>query len=344
MTSKKNNQLERFVEGVKNDLTTLVEEIAAGKNINEICCDMKISREKLYYLVDELNSFGYSIYRDYDFKGNVKYNFGLREKQMKNSKMCSFKIPEHIKEFKIGQMSDIHFRTGSDMSVTTNICELFRKEGINIVFITGDLIDGSSSFRQGEYNLIEDIQNFVKAFPQFDNMIFVTVMGNHDYELYEKEKIDINQYLHITRHDFICLGFDYGFVGFNNDMILLQHPKKMMENIDNFELPDSPYLPKTILRIMGHRHCFNVSSGGSLMDVYSPAVTDIKMNGSTMPGFLILECKCPHNNIESIVVKNFIIYDGNIIYDPAGKNTYYVQNYETNVANQRKREEKKRKA
>ena len=343
MVSKRNEQLNKFIESVKTDLNILVGEIAAGKTAVEICNDMNISRERLNYLINELSGFGYVVNREIDFKANIRYNFGLKEKQIQDPKVFTFKIPDHIKEFKIGVMSDIHYREEKDLFVIKSICDLFQKEGINIVFIAGDLFDGTSSFRTGNFDLKDDLAKFVHLFPQYDNMVFVICCGNHDYDIFEQEYIDLNQYLNVMRHDMICLGFDYGFVGLQNDMILLQHPKKLKDNCDNFELPDSPYLPKTIFRIMGHRHCFNLLAGENPTSVFSSATTDIKVPGGTMPGFLILECKRPHNSIECILLKNFIIYDGNIIYDPVGTSTHYVQNYETNIANQRKREEKKKK-
>lgn len=204
---------------------------------------------------------GAAIYKYFNGKDNLEYvNYTVSHDQ----------IPKAFDQYKIIQISDLHYSSKSNLTLLESMIQKINHEKPDLVVITGDQIDR-------EVHLINDCYDFLS---QIDAVKYV-ILGNHeDTYRYEKSIQAINkqqlpllqnQGLHLHKgHDSIYLcgtkdltvdtpDIDKSLAGANDNdfVIMLSHNPALFNDIDK---------NRVHLMYSGHNHGGQVNVFG----LYAP--------------------------------------------------------------------------
>ncbi|MBA4392772.1 MAG: hypothetical protein C0407_04375 [Desulfobacca sp.] len=124
---------------------------------------------------------------------------------------------------KIAQISDSHLGTINGEPFARKIAELINEQKVNLVFLTGDILDGSG----------DDLSQLIKPFEQINAPIFY-ITGNHETYLGINKVVQAveNSKIKLLRDEIIDLGglqvigIDYPSRGYKKDL------KPILEKID----------------------------------------------------------------------------------------------------------------
>ncbi len=112
---------------------------------------------------------------------------------------------------------------------------IFRREGIRIVYHSGDLIDGEKMYRGHEYELHThgadaQVQYCVDNYPEQEGIETYFILGNHDASFWQNAGIDIGWQIDQKRADMHYIGMDEADVTLSSDsgdiILRLYHPRK----------------------------------------------------------------------------------------------------------------------
>lgn len=162
-----------------------------------------------------------------DLEGEKNY----LEQQIRDlSKGRIMRQPFSGKHIKIGVISDTH--SGSlyaNPHLDSALVRTFNKEGCDLVYHIGDILDGEKMYRGHEYELEfhgadRQVRNFVNRFPHVKSKMYV-ITGNHDLSFWKHAGVDVGQKIVDKRDDIEYLGQDEAIIELKKNVkIMLIHP------------------------------------------------------------------------------------------------------------------------
>jgi len=124
-------------------------------------------------------------------------------------------IPVHTyygEKVRFGVVSDTHIGSMFEHLDLLNLAyKTFRREGIQIVYHAGDMVDGfgiypSQEFEQHALGFEAQTQAVIDGYPKFKNIQTYFITGNHDLSYWKKAGIDIGRIVTQRRPDLVYLG------------------------------------------------------------------------------------------------------------------------------------------
>lgn len=207
----------------------LLQLLKTSKTNKEICDTLKISTNQLYNELLKLKNMGMRYTRSYYSDGSIKYKNISTMQALKNDmnvgqgKTIITDINENNMKFLL--ISDLHF--GNELERIDLIDRAYNycaKNGINIILCGGDLIDGAfTKGKQKISDLYQQIEYFIKNYPQDKNILTFSVAGDHDISAFNMASLDIVEMCNNFRHDIIIGGYNNTEINLKNDKIHLYH-------------------------------------------------------------------------------------------------------------------------
>ena len=135
----------------------------------------------------------------------------------------------HIKIGLLGdnQIGSIYAR----QDILDCLYNIYKKEGINHVYNTGDLCDGGNMYRGHEFELINhgvqaQVECCLNTYPRIEGITTHFITGNHDLSFYKSVGVDIGEILMDKRKDFDYLGREEADINIQGILLRLAHPGK----------------------------------------------------------------------------------------------------------------------
>jgi len=266
----------------------------------EICEILHINNKQLYDLLLDLKNNGQMLLRKYYSNGSIQYKliktFQSLTATYSQDKTIITEPDENKMTFLV--MSDLHFGNSLErLDLINRAYNYCIKNGINIILLGGDLIDGTfTKEEQKVSNLSEQIEYFIKNYPYDKNILNIGVAGDHDFSAFTSEGLNIIYALNNYRHDIAIGGFNNTGVNIKNDQILLFH-SIASGNLRNTKAP---------IVLHGHSHKYKTNVEYDKLHITIPSLSNI-MN--CMPTALELNIIFNKGYITNANVKQ--IYFGN---------------------------------
>jgi len=301
-----------------SDLTIKIFElINQKKSINEITETLNISRKKLYSILRQVKLQGYDIDRKYYYNGDIVYKPRNTFLTYDGINLITDKDDDTLNAL---LLSDLHL--GSEYERIDKLNQAYDyciKEGIHIIIICGDFIDGMfGPYKKHHSNIKEQIDYAIEKYPFDKNIINFITFGDHDFEALQKYGINIATIMENYRHDIISLGYGFGQLNIKNDNIFVRHPAPIFNPIKL----DARKLNNRLI-LCGHSHCmkFNYQPSNAIFDI--PTLSDLPGNGIKRPPSAI------HMTLE---FKNGIILFGSFKHLIFDKNIYTISEFNYNLS------------
>lgn len=282
--------------------------------INEISEILHISYKKLHYYLNLLKNQGYLLNKKYYYDGNIKYN--LQYELIENDNIAII-TPNDLEKLEFLIISDIHLSSSRErldlLDEAYNYCI---KNDIHSILIAGDIIDGFVGNVPKKYNTsYEQIEYAVKNYPFDKNILNFLVLGNHDYSTIALYGQNLKTVLENRRSDMIVTGYGEGKLYLKNDLIVLRHPLKFIdENNESYN--------KTLI-IKGHTHHSKIWSDYNNFVIYAPTLSDIN-NNDILPGMIHMSLSFLHGYIQKCQLKHLTHFNNK--FYTTGETTVYVTN------------------
>ncbi len=295
------------------------------KNNREICEILNISSNQLYDELLKLKNKGILYTRKYYSDGSIRYKNVSTIKNLKNYKMENDEryktiITEPYKNsMSFLLISDLHF--GNELERIDLIDRAYNyciKNGINIILCGGDFIDGS--FTKGTQkisNLYEQVEYFIKNYPQDKSILTFGVGGDHDISIFNNASLDIIEMCNNFRHDIIIGGYNNAGINLKNDRIHLYHFIRSGE----MKQTTAPIV------LHGHFHKYTTELKNDTLNISIPTLSDILQ---PMPTALQLDVYFSKGYITSSVVKHLYFGEQDIILGESTFNLSKERNIDNN--------------
>ena len=281
----------------------LIELINEGKTCNEICHILNISNKQLYNNLTILQNKGLNYKRKYYSNGSIIYKPLTSITELKNlftsNESTIITSPNEL-ELKVLLFSDLHF--GNEFERKDLVDRAFNyciKNNIHIIFLCGDMIDGTiTRVQQYISNIYKQIDHFIKDYPFDKNILTFGVGGNHDQDGLKKGGQDIISILKNYRHDIIITSYNNSLINIKNDQIQLFHITK------NGKLVES----KASIICHGHHHKYSCEQEkNKILHIIVPSLSDISFN-QPMPSAIDMTLQFDKGFIYDVFLKQ--IYFG----------------------------------
>ena len=269
------------------------------KNNREICEILNISSNQLYDELLKLKNKGILYTRKYYSDGSIRYKNVSTIKNLKNYKMENDEryktiITEPYKNsMSFLLISDLHF--GNELERIDLIDRAYNyciKNGINIILCGGDFIDGSfSKSPQKITDLYDQIEYFIKNYPQDKNILTFGVAGDHDFSTLKRASLDIIEICNNRRHDIIIGGYNNAEINIKNDKIHLFH-NMLGGRMHSAQAP---------IILCGHLHKYMTQQKNNSLYITLPTLSNINQQ---MPSALELDVSFSKGYISSVVIKH----------------------------------------
>lgn len=277
--------------------TVLLHLLKEKKNNKEICQILNITSQQLYEELLKLKNKGIRYSRKYYSDGSVKYS--------NISTMTDLKSYQNVGQYrtiitdttessmKVLVISDLHYGNELErldlMDRAYNYC---KKNGINIIFCGGDLIDGA--YTQGAQkisDLYQQIEYFIKKYPCDPSILTFSVAGDHDISVFKKLSLDIIEMCNNFRHDIVIGGYNNMVVNLKNDKVHLFH------HVDSGSIfqSDAPIV------LHGHSHKYSTEVKNNILNITLPTLSGINQ---PMPTALELDIYFSKGYIANSVIKH----------------------------------------
>lgn len=262
----------------------LLQLLSAGKNNREICEVLNISSDQLYDELLKLKNRGIRHSRKYYSDGSIKYSNVSTMQDLKNY-MDANQDRTIITDSKENSMkflliSDLHF-----------VNELERI----------DLIDGA--FTRGSQkisDLYEQIEYFIKHYPQDKSILTFSVAGDHDISAFNTASLDIIEMCNNFRHDIVIGGYNNTGINLKNDQIHLYHHI------------EAGVMRQTTAPIIlhGHSHKYSTEMKKNSLNITIPTLSNINQ---PMPTALELDVYFSKGYIANLVIKHLYFGEQDIV-------------------------------
>lgn len=284
----------------------LLQLLRAGKNNREICEVLNISSDQLYDELLKLKNRGIRHSRKYYSDGSIKYSNVSTMQDLKNY-MDANQDRTIITDSKENSMkflliSDLHFGNELEridlIDCAYNYCI---KNGINIILYGGDLIDGA--FTRGSQkisDLYEQIECFIKHYPQDKSILTFSVAGDHDISAFNTASLDIIEMCNNFRHDIVIGGYNNTGINLKNDQIHLYHHI------------EAGVMRQTTAPIIlhGHSHKYSTEMKKNSLNITIPTLSNINQ---PMPTALELDVYFSKGYIANSVIKHLYFGEQDIV-------------------------------
>lgn len=281
---------EKDVDDYQAHLLQLIKE---GKNNREICEIFNISFNQLYDELLKLKTKGIKYSRKYYSDGSIKYNKITKLKKLNENVNKTIITDNQEDNIKFLLISDLHFGNEfENLGLIDRAYNYCIKNGINIILCGGDFIDGSfSKSPQKITDLYDQIEYFIKNYPQDKNILTFGVAGDHDFSTLKRASLDIIEICNNRRHDIIIGGYNNAEINIKNDKIHLFH------NI----LGGRMHSAQAPIILCGHLHKYMTQQKNNSLYITLPTLSNINQQ---MPSALELDVSFSKGYISSAVIKH----------------------------------------
>lgn len=281
---------EKEVDDHQAQLLQLVRE---GKSNREICEILNKSFNQLYDELLKLKTKGIIYSRKYYSDGSIKYNKISSLKKLKENMNKTIITDNKENNMKFLLISDLHFGNEfENLGLIDRAYNYCIKNGINIILCGGDFIDGSfSRTTQKITDLYDQIEYFIKNYPQDKNILTFGVAGDHDFSTLKKASLDFIEICDNRRHDIIIGGYNNTDINIKNDKIHLFH------NI----LGGKMYPTEAPIILLGHKHKYLTKMKGNSLQITLPTLSNVNQQ---MPSALELDVSFSKGYISDAVIKH----------------------------------------
>lgn len=271
----------------------LLQLIKEGKNNREICEIFNISFNQLYDELLKLKTKGVKYSRKYYSDGSIKYNKIKKLKKLNENVNKTIITDNQENNMKFLFISDLHFGNEfENLGLIDRAYNYCIKNGINIILCGGDFIDGSfSKSPQKITDLYDQIEYFIKNYPQDKNILTFGVAGDHDFSTLKRASLDIIEICNNRRHDIIIGGYNNAEINIKNDKIHLFH------NI----LGGRMHSAQAPIILCGHLHKYMTQQKNNSLYITLPTLSNINQQ---MPSALELDVSFSKGYISSAVIKH----------------------------------------
>lgn len=271
----------------------LLQLIKEGKNNREICEIFNISFNQLYDELLKLKTKGVKYSRKYYSDGSIKYNKIKKLKKLNENVNKTIITDNQENNMKFLLISDLHFGNEfENLGLIDRAYNYCIKNGINIILCGGDFIDGSfSKSPQKITDLYDQIEYFIKNYPQDKNILTFGVSGDHDFSTLKRASLDIIEICNNRRHDIIIGGYNNAEINIKNDKIHLFH------NI----LGGRMHSAQAPIILCGHLHKYMTQQKNNSLYITLPTLSNINQQ---MPSALELDVSFSKGYISSAVIKH----------------------------------------
>lgn len=281
---------EKDVDDYQAHLLQLVRE---GKSNREICEILNMSSNQLYDELLKLKTKGVKYSRKYYSDGSIKYNKIKKLKKLNENVNKTIITDNQENNMKFLLISDLHFENEfENLGLIDRAYNYCIKNGINIILCGGDFIDGSfSKSPQKITDLYDQIEYFIKNYPQDKNILTFGVAGDHDFSTLKRASLDIIEICNNRRHDIIIGGYNNAEINIKNDKIHLFH------NI----LGGRMHSAQAPIILCGHLHKYMTQQKNNSLYITLPTLSNINQQ---MPSALELDVSFSKGYISSAVIKH----------------------------------------
>lgn len=289
----------------------LIELINMEYSLNEIVNNMNLSREQVYEIFRNLGSYGIDFNRKYYSSGDILYVPKKEVDLISNPHNIDIITEPGSDNFRTLLISDLHagsiYERRDVWDIMMNYCI---NEGIHVVIIAGDFLDGINKGRPEckiHNNFFEQMIYAVDKYPKDDNIIHFVTFGNHDVDSLVSEGINFATYLHNYRHDIVPVGYGHGRINIKNDKIFVTHPLciGINHNLD---------LTSNYLLIKGHHHSNKgiIGTNGNC-SLSVPSLSNIFLTDNEfLPGAIDLSIKFKNGYFDTIYYEHLLINNGKV--------------------------------
>lgn len=281
---------EKDVDDYQAHLLQLVRE---GKSNREICEILNMSSNQLYDELLKLKTKGVKYSRKYYSDGSIKYNKIKKLKKLNENVNKTIITDNQENKMKFLLISDLHFGNEfENLGLIDRAYNYCIKNRINIILCGGDFIDGSfSKSPQKITDLYDQIEYFIKNYPQDKNILTFGVAGDHDFSTLKRASLDIIEICNNRRHDIIIGGYNNAEINIKNDKIHLFH------NI----LGGRMHSAQAPIILCGHLHKYMTQQKNNSLYITLPTLSNINQQ---MPSALELDVSFSKGYISSTVIKH----------------------------------------
>lgn len=281
---------EKDVDDYQAHLLQLVRE---GKSNREICEILNMSSNQLYDELLKLKTKGVKYSRKYYSDGSIKYNKIKKLKKLNENVNKTIITDNQENNMKFLLISDLHFGNEfENLGLIDRAYNYCIKNGINIILCGSDFIDGSfSKSPQKITDLYDQIEYFIKNYPQDKNILTFGVAGDHDFSTLKRASLDIIEICNNRRHDIIIGGYNNAEINIKNDKIHLFH------NI----LGGRMHSAQAPIILCGHLHKYMTQQKNNSLYITLPTLSNINQQ---MPSALELDVSFSKGYISSAVIKH----------------------------------------
>ncbi|MBO5184006.1 MAG: metallophosphoesterase family protein [Bacilli bacterium] len=281
---------EKAVDDYQAYLLQLIKE---GKNNREICEIFNISFNQLYDELLKLKTKGVKYSRKYYSDGSIKYNKIKKLKKLNENVNKTIITDNQENNMKFLLISDLHFGNEfENLGLIDRAYNYCIKNGINIILCGGDFIDGSfSKSPQKITDLYDQIEYFIKNYPQDKNILTFGVAGDHDFSTLKRASLDIIEICNNRRHDIIIGGYNNAEINIKNNKIHLFH-NMLGGRMHSAQAP---------IILCGHLHKYMTQQKNNSLYITLPTLSNINQQ---MPSALELDLSFSKGYISSAVIKH----------------------------------------
>lgn len=292
----------------------IIEMIKDGKSANEMSSILGISNKQLYVKLNRLKCYGINLDRFYHDNGNITYGIkNVFNDKDKDIFIVGNPMQSTNRIYRIIAISDEHRESKySSNRYMEIVYDYAKKNGINIIFNSGDLFEGfmpSSMYKVNYSNPIDMIDSTIKKYPFDKNIINFIIGGNHDMSFYEKYNIDIGEMINSRRHDMMFTGYGLSKVALSKINIFMKHDLgKTYKNNTKLDIESI-----NGILLCGHEHRFKVREHANSLYIKVPTLSDIMINNEMCPCFLDITLTTGNNTISLVNIKELWLNNDNKI-------------------------------
>ena len=169
---------------------------------------------------------------------------------------------------RFGVISDTHLGSYFEALDALHLAyRVFKREGIEVVYHAGDLLDGEKMYRGHEYEIHThgadaQIEYCVENYPRIKGITTYFITGNHDLSFWKRSGVDVGPKIAQLRPDLVYLGPECADIKIENEngraIVQLVHPGKGSAYAVSYHaqkyIESLPGGRKPHLVLMGHYH------------------------------------------------------------------------------------------
>lgn len=194
---------------------------------------------------------------------------------------------------KLMAISDLHFGNSLErIDLLDQVFNYCTKNGIHLIVCGGDFVDGVRT--QGTQKITDpykQMEYFLKRYPQDKSILTFGVAGDHDFNLFRTNALDIIEACNKNRHDIIIGGYCNMTLKIKKDQIHLYH------HIGKIQVK------KTLAPIVlhGHSHKYIQRLEMNNLNIVIPSLSEINQ---ILPTALELTLNFQNGYIRNVIIKD----------------------------------------